>query len=111
MRTDVLGGAAPHSDHDRSEAVRVAVGAIRRTDGGPSPASLEPVTRTLGETRALRDLRISPSGTTEHARRPAVPHALDHLDRLTGVLAEAGTRARDQDDDGNIHHLAAPGDE
>jgi phosphate:Na+ symporter len=82
-----------------SEAVRVAVGVLRRMDGGPAPASLAPAVRALGETRTfLRGVRTSPSSTTEHGRHLAVLHALDHLDRLTEMLEEGAARTGVQDD-------------
>lgn len=84
-----------------SKAVRVATGLLRRMDGGPAPASLAPAVRALGETRAfLRDVRTSPSSTTEHGRHLAVLHALDHLDRLTEMLEEDTAGRRIQDDGG-----------
>ncbi len=82
-----------------SEAVHVAVEVLRRMDGGPSPASLVPTGRALGETRTfLRGVRTSPSLTLEHGRHLAVLHALDHLDRLTEVLEEGTANTRVQDD-------------
>lgn len=84
-RRAVLGIAA--------EEMRIAVAVLRRAEGGPTPPSLDPVTRGLEETRTfLRGVRTSSDVAGEHHRHLAVLHALDHLDRLDEALREPPRR-------------------